>query len=316
MERQRGFLRAFGLIGAILVLIAYPLWKDAWVVGIVSLGVMAVVPLGVSLALSEKHARLSRALVFAIPLGALGGVGTWFAPTGPIAGALASLWVLGTLGIALLAVLRVLERGLAPLPELAIDVGHLLVPVGAAWLTASRAGLSPMGFHEPIVLLTAAHFHYAGFSAPVVLGATGRLLFPNGQRTSLVYRIGTITVCLAVPLTALGIATDRRLEAPAAIVLACGMLLSSFVVGVSGARRAFRISKVASSLLAVSGTTLLLTMSLAAAFAATGSAGRVLPSVPVVSIARMIELHGAPNAVLFALTGLLGHVLLSTRNRD
>jgi hypothetical protein len=130
-----------------------------------------------------------------------------------------------------------------------------------------------------------------------------------------VYRIGTITVCLAVPLTAVGIATDRRLEAPAAILLACGMLLSSFVVGVSGARRAFAISKPAALLLVVSGITLLFTMSLAAAFAATGSAGRVLPSVPIVSIARMIELHGAPNAVLFALAGLFGHVLLSTRNR-
>jgi hypothetical protein len=97
-----------------------------------------------------------------------------------------------------------------------------------------------------------------------------------------VYRIGTITVCLAVPLTAVGIATDRRLEAPAAIVLACGMLLSSFVVGVSGARRAFSISKPAAVFFAISGITLLFTMSLAAAFAATGSAGRVLPSVPIV----------------------------------
>jgi hypothetical protein len=315
VARDRGFLRAFGVIGAILVLVAYPLWKDAWVVGIVSLAVLSVVPLGVSLALSEKHAALGRVLGFLIPLGALGGVGSWFAPVGLIAGGLASLWVGATLGIALLAVRRILERGLAPLPELAIDVGQLLLPVGAMWLTASRAGISPLGFHEPIVLLTAAHFHYAGFSAPVVLGATGRLLFPSGARTSLVYRIGTITVCLAVPLTAVGIATDRRLEAPAAILLACGMLLSSFVVGVSGARRAFAISKPAALLLVVSGITLLFTMSLAAAFAATGSAGRVLPSVPIVSIARMIELHGAPNAVLFALAGLFGHVLLSTRNR-
>jgi hypothetical protein len=315
VERIRAFFRAFGVIGALLVLVAYPLWKDAWVVGIVSLGVLAVVPLGVSLSLGDEHAGIGRALRVALPLGALGGIATWFAPTGPVAGALASLWVVATLGVASLGVRRVLRRGMGPLPELAIDVGHLLLPVGAMWLMASRAGIAPLGFHEPIVLLTAAHFHYAGFSAPVVLGATGRLLFPDGERTSLVYRIGTVTVCLAVPLTAIGIATDRRVEAPAAVVLASGMLLSSFVVGVSGARRAFSRSKAAAILFAISGTTLLFTMSLAAAFAVTGSAARVLESVPLVSIARMIELHGAPNAVLFALAGLLGHVLLSTRDR-
>lgn len=315
MERVRGFLRAFGVIGALLVLVAYPLWKDAWVVGIVSLGVLAVVPLGVSLSIGDEQAGIGRVLRFAIPLGALGGIATWFAPTGQFAGALASLWVAATVGIAWLGARRIFGRGIGPLPELAIDVGHLLLPVGALWLTASRAGVAPLGFHEPIVLLTAAHFHYAGFAAPVVLGATGRLLFPNGERTSLVYRIGTVTVCLAVPLTAIGIATDRRVEAPAAVVLASGMLLSAFVVGVSGARRAFSRSKAAAILFAISGATLLFTMSLAAAFALTGSAARVLASVPLVSIARMIELHGAPNAVLFALAGLLGHVLLSTRDR-
>jgi hypothetical protein len=315
VARDARFLRAFGVAGAVLTFAAYPLWRDAWVVGILCLAQMSIVPLGVSLAFRDTHPRLARTLTIAIPLGAVSGVATWFCPLGAAAAACAAPWLVATSLIAIFALVRVKQRGLAPLPELALDVGLGLLPVGAVWLIASRAAIPLLGFHEPIVLLTAAHFHYAGFAAPVVLGATGRLLHPDATATSLVYRIGTVTVCLAVPLTALGIATDRALEAPAAVLLACGMLLSSFVVGVLGSRRALAQSKLAAALLAVSGATLLLTMTLAALFAVTGSASHVMTKVPLVSIARMIELHGAPNAVLFALAGLLGHVLLATHER-
>jgi hypothetical protein len=43
--------------------------------------------------------------------------------------------------------------------------------IGCAWLIASRFGLNPIGFHEPVVLLTAVHFHFAGFAAPLMTRA-------------------------------------------------------------------------------------------------------------------------------------------------
>jgi len=46
--------------------------------------------------------------------------------------------------------------------------------VGGAWLVASRLGMRPMGIQEPIVLLTAVHFHYAGFATATIAAATLR----------------------------------------------------------------------------------------------------------------------------------------------
>ncbi len=316
MDPSRRFLRLFAGAGVATCALGYPVWRGAWVTAIVSLAAVTIVPLGLSLSTSPKPSRSFRLAIALLPVGALGALGTWFLPTGFAGGAAASAWLATTLAIALTALLRLLGRGLEPLDDVAIDVGWLLLPVGAVWLVASRSGVSLLGFQEPIVLLTAAHFHYAGFAGPVILGATGRLLFAPGERSSVLYRIGTVTVCAAVPLTALGIATDRVLEAPAALVLASGMLVSSAVVGILGARRAVRSSKPAAALLALAGTTLLFTMSLAATFAVTGSAGRAISSLPLVSIPQMIELHGAPNAVLFALAGLIAHCLLDAPSRS
>ena len=44
--------------------------------------------------------------------------------------------------------------------------------VGATWLVASRLGLEPVGIGEPIVELTAVHFHYAGFAAALLAART------------------------------------------------------------------------------------------------------------------------------------------------
>jgi hypothetical protein len=50
----------------------------------------------------------------------------------------------------------------------------LYLPIGGAWLVASRLGIQPLGFGDTIVLLTAVHFHFAGFAAPVLAGLAGR----------------------------------------------------------------------------------------------------------------------------------------------
>ncbi len=39
----------------------------------------------------------------------------------------------------------------------------------AGWLVASRLGVEPLGFDEPIVLLAAVHFHFAGFVTAVMV---------------------------------------------------------------------------------------------------------------------------------------------------
>jgi len=53
-----------------------------------------------------------------------------------------------------------------------LNIAYADLVLGAAWLVLSRAGLRPMGFQEPIILLTAVHFHYSGFATALIATAT------------------------------------------------------------------------------------------------------------------------------------------------
>jgi hypothetical protein len=55
-----------------------------------------------------------------------------------------------------------------------LNIAYADLVLGAAWLVLSRAGFRPMGFQEPIILLTAVHFHYSGFATALIATATLR----------------------------------------------------------------------------------------------------------------------------------------------
>ncbi|NRB48708.1 MAG: YndJ family transporter [Saprospiraceae bacterium] len=153
-------------------------------------------------------------------------VGTWllgFAfllPQGGLAGSLALPWLLVTLwlGYRFLFFTQQLFRATASWSGRA---AFLFLPVGAAWAVADRLGWQPMGFQATIVLLTAVHFHYAGF---LLLSIADRLM----QRgASSKYKILDFLLIAGVPLVALGITlTDlngpRWIETFAATVMALG----------------------------------------------------------------------------------------------
>jgi hypothetical protein len=196
------------------------------------------------------------------------------------------------------------------LPELAIALGMLFLPVGGIWLMAARIGIPLLGFHEPVVTFTAAHFHFAGFAAPIVIGGAGRRVF-EGRRPTRLYRIAASAVCAGIPLTALGIATSPVIEKLAACSLAVGMLTAAYFLVTAARKRA--PTELGALLFGVSGATLLVTMSLAATFAITSSAGRHSTFTGLVSLQTMIDFHGAANAIGFALAGLLALMLTPSR---
>jgi len=70
---------------------------------------------------------------------------------------------------------------------------------GAFWATADRFAWQPLGFDPLIVLLTAVHFHYAGFA----LTWAGKNIISGGQASLKKYLI--TGVLAGIPLTALGI---------------------------------------------------------------------------------------------------------------
>lgn len=284
---------------------------------LVALAVACVVPLGVSVAATamgddgDEGRALQRLLAVAAPFG----LGSFVPGVGPAAGALAGVWMLATLAVALRGWQRLAVRGPTPLARFAVDLGHLYLPVGGAWLLASRAGVSPMGFFEPIVLYTAAHFHYAGFAAPVVLGLLGLTLFPQGAvpegALAVSYRVAAGVVMAGVPLVAVGITVSRALESPSAVILGAGMLVAAGLLLREGLRRVRADAgwaRVSGALLCVAGLSLVLSMGFAVAFAMTGSAGRAAPGGRI-SFHVMAMVHGVANALGFALCALVAFAL-------
>lgn len=296
------------------------------------------VPLGLSIAFErDEPASTSvaglprRTITSAAPLAAAAGVLGWLAPPGhPGAIAAASLHAVvcalaGLAGLARLSSRRRAGGRAGPLHEIAIDVGLLLLPVAGVWLLASRAAMPLIGFEEPVVTFTAAHFHYAGFAAPTILGGVGRLLSEapaardddraaRGRRaTRALYGIAATAVCAGVPATAVGIATTPTIEAIAATTLAAGMLAAAALLVFVAPRRAAPASKLAAALFVVAGATLLVTMSLAATFALTSSAGRGSSLEGAIPLQTMIDWHGGANAIGFSLSGLAALALVASK---
>lgn len=214
------------------------------------------------------------------------------APVGMEAGLLALPWVVATGLTALVGALRLWRRAWSDPHEVGLDAALLFVMVGATWAAASRAGLNPLGFSDIIVLLTAEHFHYAGFVLPVLATLVARELGPERWWPLPVLLVG------GVVLTAIGITVSPLIEVVAALCVvgggigvATGQLLT--------ARRT--ASGYAALLLALSGMSLLFAMALAMIYAIGEARGVPWPSIP-----NMIVLHGTANALGTSLLGVWG----------
>ncbi|MBL4688220.1 MAG: YndJ family protein, partial [Nannocystaceae bacterium] len=212
------------------------------------------------------------------------------AERGITAAALAIPWAAVAGVTALYGVQRVLRDGFKPAWKLALNSGLIFVAVGGLWTVASRYGLRPFDFSDTIVLLTGAHFHYAGFILPVLAGLVARA---NTQR---VFDAAAYGVIAAVPLTAVGITLSPPVEVFAALLLAtCGFCIAFGQLLV--ARSAKR--SLASLLLALSSLSLMLAMTLATIYAITEFRGARWPQIP-----DMARWHGTLNALGTCLLGV------------
>src|SRR6185436_11885684 len=131
---------------------------------------VAVVPLALALVQDPgEPAGLRRLRRRLHPVAAAAAVVSFGFEAGPLAAALAAGWLAFTGLMAVEGLRRLSTKGFGP-ANLAIAGALVYVPIGGGWLLLSRLGAQPMGFLEPIVLLTAVHFHYAAFAAPILIG--------------------------------------------------------------------------------------------------------------------------------------------------
>jgi hypothetical protein len=281
-------------------------WLVALVVGplgiidrALALAPLVLVPLGIGMAGRAHFGGLAgqcyRAAVWLQPVGAVLFTASLVVGNGIVSAALAAPWlaVTGLLGLAALA--RTIDRGGVALPETAVDFGLAYASVGAVALLLYHLDIT-FWFTPTIILLTAVHFHYAGFTLPVITGLTGRSR-QTPPSTALTALVGVI---LAGPaIIAVGISFSPTVE-----VVAVG----GFTVAVAlfGGHVLLRVAptrpRTQGLLLGASAVALPVSMAMALGYGVSTFTGVDLG----LDISTMVRLHGSLNAFGFALLGLVG----------
>jgi hypothetical protein len=217
-------------------------------------------------------------------------------PQGRNAGLLAAAWLLVCVAWALDGLLRILEFRARSFTQLCFAAGEMYLAVGGAWLAASRLGMQPAGFAEPIVLLTAVHFHFAGFLCCVFAGRTYQRI--RDKRWAGPIRNALLGTVLGPGLLAIGFMVGPKVKLLAAMLVVigqCGLAVGMTRVAWENIRSVSGIALQASAICVVAGMAL-------AALWALGE----YPLHPFADLSRMERIHGTLNAIGFGALGLIG----------
>lgn len=266
---------------------------------------LVIVPLGLDLcartlrmAPFERFWRIARRIQL---LAALLVTASFWIPPGLEATVLVVPWFCFGCLAGIVALKGLIRGGYKQFGSTCVAASFVYWPVGCAWLAASRLGLTPMGFQEPIVLLTAVHFHFAGFAAPLLAMAAAGETKKRGPLARRLFAAVAAGVLAGPGLLAAGFVIGPRVKLAAALLVACSEagLSLYFLAGIAKLRP--RLAQVFVSLSAIS---VLLAMVLAAVWAI-----GEFPLQPFVHLSEMAKFHGAANALGFILCGLIGWTL-------
>ncbi|MBC8476043.1 MAG: YndJ family transporter, partial [Gammaproteobacteria bacterium] len=184
-----------------------------------------------------------------------------------------------------------------PWERLPVAGGWLLLSIGGLWFTSLIVGNSPSGYDLRFTMLTALHFHFAGFALPVL---TGQLIHFS-KKNKLVVTNAPIVTCpillLSIPSVGLGIAYSPTLEVVASIsLLTCCILMAFCQIYCAGF-----IKSQSGWLLSISATALIVSSIMAIIYSIGEYTGNQSLAIPV-----MIVSHGVLNSLGFSLLGLIG----------
>ncbi len=190
-----------------------------------------------------------------------------------------------------------LRHGIPAYDRLCLQSARVFPSIGAAWLVANRASWTPWGFDPLIVLLTAAHFHHAGFTLPLMAGLNAK------AKPGCWTRLSCVAILLGVPLVAVGITGTHfgvlKLVEPFGVAV---LVLGALGVAVSQVRRGLerQRSMMTRTGFVLSGASLLAAMVLALGF----GLRYVIPNFAL-TMPQMWAIHGTLNAFGFGLCGIL-----------
>lgn len=218
------------------------------------------------------------AWVAALPL-----IGSFSLAPGPLAAALALPW----LALAMVGAAAAIGHGVVHLPsilrpsripDLGVDVALGFVGVGAVFVVIDRLGIDT-GFAPVIVLLTATHFHFAGF------GLLAMASLVADSRSWL--RVPIVGLMLGIPLTALGfVLVSDEINAVGALVVGSSGIGVGVAFMTSRAMTRFRwLSRAA-------GAALVIGMPMGIAWSVA-----ILTGASFVDLDTMVRTHGVLNSL-------------------
>ena len=218
-------------------------------------------------------------------------------PPGPAAAALAAGWLLLRSFVGAGVIFRWLHQPPSTAKDLCLDAARLFPVIGAAWLLANRLNWMPFGFDALIVLLTAAHFHHAGFSLPLIAGLGAQ------HQVSRFSVVSCRLILIGVPLVAAGITCTHFQVMPWVEPVSVAVLVTG-ALGVAYGQMRLAFTAAASIgvrvLFFISGLSLAVAMILALGYGLRS----ILP-MPSLSLPFMWAFHGGLNTFGFGLCGIL-----------
>ncbi|PHI21407.1 hypothetical protein CEQ90_03140 [Lewinellaceae bacterium SD302] len=265
-----------GLLGWLILILIFwppsPLHLD-YVRLILVAAPLAIVPLCLAAGARSINPWLTLALAFPFALGMLIPPG-WFG----------TLLVLPWLAFSLWLTYQALKKSafslsLATIRSIAPPV---FLCVAACWALADRAELNPMGFGPDITLLTAVHFHYAGFTLAWLVG---RIRGPRWMQWGILGGVALV----AVGITASQYDLPAWVEVASVSLLAvCALIFSTRIIRLGISEKRW--------LLVSGGLALGAGMLLALCYG-----WRYYFPIPALNIPVMYALHGSLNSLVFAL---------------
>jgi hypothetical protein len=221
---------------------------------------------------------------------------SFFLPIGFFAASVASAWLLVCTFFALRGLHRFWRYRAHSFSQFCFAAGEAYLIVGGTWLVASRLGLQPVGFQEPIVLLTAVHFHFAGFLSAVFAGLTYQRL--RETRWSKLLRTALAGVVVGPGLLGLSFLVGPKVKLAAVILIVVGQVgLATGMVRVALGN----VNPIGRAFLLFSSGCIVAGMVLAASWAL-----GEYPLQSFVELGRMERIHGSLNAIGFGICGLMG----------
>lgn len=269
---------------------------------------LVIVPLGVELGRTlAGNGPLDQIARWAQPAGAASAAVSLLLPPGLVAGLLACPWLIVCVVLAGSGVIHLissswLEAGggaRSTLGRLALGVARMDLVVGGSWLVASRLGMRPMGIQEPIGLLTAVHFHFAGFATATIAAATLQFAERRGKVRGLRF---LIAIVIGMPfVVAAGFVISPLLKMVAALVFSASVAMLAVALH-SVAKSVENLS--ARNYLRAAAVCVFAGMVLSGTYAVADLAGSDVLTIP-----QMARTHGLLNAMGFCLLGTLGWLM-------